>query len=131
MGPSADELIRSTVAASSLLVKYGTAVDNLSAYEKLNGQAAVPTGDAAPGLPPVPASTSSSSGNSQADIDAEARRIEEEILGRPSSRSSSPKSFPAPPAPVPAPQSSPQPSPQDGMFGGDIAGALGGALGGG
>ena len=128
MGPSTDELIKSTVAASSLLGKYGTAVDNLSAYEKLNGKAAAATGDAAPGLPPVPSSgDSGGSGASQADIDAEARRIEEEILGRPSSRSSSPEPFPAPPAPpAPAPQS----SQQDGMFG-DIAGALGGALGGG
>lgn len=131
MGPSTDELIKSTVAASSLLVKYGTAVDNLSAYEKLNGKAAAATGAAAPGLPPVPSSggsgDSGGSGASQADIDAEARRIEEEILGRPSSRSSSPEPFPAPPAPpAPAPQS----SQQDGMFG-DIAGALGGALGGG
>jgi DNA helicase HerA-like ATPase len=135
MGPSTDELIQSTVAASSLLVKYGTAVDSLSAYEKLTGQAAAPTGDAAPGLPPVPSSSGASgaSGASPADIDAEARRIEEEILGRPSSRSSSPESFPAPsapPAPAPSRQSPPQPSPQDGMFG-DIAGALGGALGGG
>ncbi|MCM0616439.1 MULTISPECIES: helicase HerA-like domain-containing protein [unclassified Paenarthrobacter] len=128
MGPSTDELIKSTVAASPLLGKYGTAVDNLSAYEKLNGKAAAATGAAAPGLPPVPSSGSSGgSGGSQADIDAEARRIEEEILGRPSSRSSSPEPFPAPPAPpAPAPQS----SQQDGMFG-DIAGALGGALGGG
>ncbi|BCW64785.1 helicase HerA-like domain-containing protein [Arthrobacter sp. StoSoilB22] len=128
MGPSTDELIKSTVAASSLLGKYGTAVDNLSAYEKLNGKAAAATGDAAPGLPPVPSSGGSGgSGASQADIDAEARRIEEEILGRPSSRSSSPEPFPAPPAPpAPAPQS----SQQDGMFG-DIAGALSGALGGG
>lgn len=131
MGPSTDELIKSTVAASPLLGKYGTAVDNLSAYEKLNGKAAAATGAAAPGLPPVPSSggsgDSGGSGASQADIDAEARRIEEEILGRPSSRSSSPEPFPAPPAPpAPAPQS----SQQDGMFG-DIAGALGGALGGG
>src|SRR4051794_3952646 len=58
MGPSADDLIRSTFASSSLLVKYGTAVDNVSAYEKLTGNAAPSTGDAAPGLPPVPASAS-------------------------------------------------------------------------
>jgi hypothetical protein len=124
MGPSTDDLVRSTVAASSLLGKYGTAVDNVSAYEKLTGNAAAPTGDAAPGLPPVPASTS---GTSQSEIDAEARRIEEEILGRPSSRSSTPEPYPAPPAPAPVPAPSSQ---QEGMFG-DIAGALGGALGGG
>jgi len=131
MGPSTDELIKSTIAASSLLAKYGTAVDNVSAYEKLNDQAAAPTGDAAPGLPPTPSSMGS--GTSQADIDAEARRIEEEILGRPSSRpaSSPAESFPAPPAPLPVPRQASQQTSQDsGMFG-DIAGALGGALGGG
>ncbi|MFJ5958148.1 helicase HerA-like domain-containing protein [Paenarthrobacter sp. NPDC092416] len=137
MGPSTDDLVRSTVAASALLVKYGTAVDNLSAFEKLNGNSAAPTGDAAPGLPPVPGSLSvpgnvpgggsipSSIPSSQSDVDAEARRIEEEILGRPSSRPApTPESFPAPSAPAPAPQ-------QDGGMFGDIAGALGGALGGG
>ena len=36
MGPSADELIKSTVAGSALLPKYGTAVDNVSAYEKIS-----------------------------------------------------------------------------------------------
>ncbi len=84
MGPSTDELIQNTVAGSALLAKYGTAVDNISAYEKLTGKGAAPTGDAAPGRPPVPGSAGGST--SQADVDAEARRIEEEILGRPSSR---------------------------------------------
>ncbi|MFJ4030108.1 helicase HerA-like domain-containing protein [Paenarthrobacter sp. NPDC089989] len=127
MGPSADDLVRSTVAASSLLAKYGTAVDNVSAYEKLSGAAPVPTGSAAPGQPPVPGSHGSS-GASPADIDAEARRIEEEILGRPSSRPApAPSSYPAPSAPAPVPA----PAPSDpGVFG-DLAGALGGALGGG
>ncbi|OFI36720.1 ATPase [Arthrobacter sp. SW1] len=124
MGPSAEELVRSTVGSSSLLVKYGTAVDNLSAYEKLNGQAAAPTGDAAPGQPPVPASSDPNV------IDAEARRIEEEILGRPSSRPA-PQAPPAdlPPAPAPVPQGSGGQNDGGGL--GDIAGALGGALGGG
>ena len=36
MGPSADALISSTVAGSALLPKYGTAVDNVSAYEKIS-----------------------------------------------------------------------------------------------
>ena len=39
MGPSADALISSTVAGSALLPKYGTAVDNVSAYEKIAGKA--------------------------------------------------------------------------------------------
>ena len=38
MGPSADALISSTVAGSALLPKYGTAVDNVSAYEKITAQ---------------------------------------------------------------------------------------------
>ena len=40
MGPSTDALISSTVAASALLPKYGTAVDNVSAYEKITGEGA-------------------------------------------------------------------------------------------
>ncbi|WP_205571703.1 helicase HerA-like domain-containing protein [Arthrobacter celericrescens] len=136
MGPSAEDLVRSTVASSSLLVKYGTAVDNLSAYEKLSGRAAAPTGDAAPGQPPVPASSNPNV------IDAEARRIEEEILGRPSSRPApqAPAGFPQvppadfPPAPVPEPRRSGTRNSgaqdDDGQLG-DLAGVLGGALGGG
>ncbi|MGW9415796.1 helicase HerA-like domain-containing protein [Arthrobacter cupressi] len=134
MGPSSSELVRSTVASSALLVKYGTAVDNLSAYEKLSGKAAASTGAAAPGLPPVPGSTTAY------DIDAEARRIEEEILGRPSSRPA-PQAPPleVPPAPAPEPRrSGPRSSgarssgtQHDGGGLGDLTGALGGALGGG
>lgn len=140
MGPSSDELVKSTVAGSALLAKYGTSVDNVSAYEKLTGKAAAPTGAAAPGEPPVPGAP-----RSQADVDAEARRIEEEILGRPSSR----------PAPSPVPSATPEsgdsgrspsapraprtrasraperPAPAGGDLAGDLAGALGGALGGG
>ncbi|UVJ39304.1 DUF853 domain-containing protein [Arthrobacter sp. CJ23] len=124
MGPSTDELIRSSIAASPLLGKYGTAVDNVSAYEKLKGQGAAPTGEAAPGQPPVPGSADQNTVDQNA-VDADARRIEEEILGRPSSR---PASQPLPEMPAP-----PAPAPQQdggGMFG-DIAGTLGGALGGG
>ncbi|BAS11463.1 uncharacterized protein YjgR [Arthrobacter sp. Hiyo4] len=51
MGPSTEELIKSTVGGSALLAKYGTAVDNVSAYEKLTGKGAAPTGGAAPGEP--------------------------------------------------------------------------------
>jgi len=126
MGPSAEDLVRSTVASSALLVKYGTAVDNVSAYEKLSGHAASSTGAAAPGLPPVPASTSAY------DVDAEARRIEEEILGRPSSRPG-PQLPPVdiPPAPAPVPEARRSGTQDDGGGLGDLAGTLGGALGGG
>jgi len=149
MGPSAEALVRSTVAGSALLGKYGTAVDNPSAYEKLNGKAAAPTGPAA-SEPAGGASAGAPTAPGAYDVDAEARRIEEEILGRPSSR--------PPQAPVPAPEdsdvqygtpdysepreskprakaprtrkpSSPQPEP-GGMMG-DLGGVLGGALGGG
>jgi DNA helicase HerA-like ATPase len=138
MGPSADELVKSTVAGSALLAKYGTAVDNMSAYEKISGKSAAPTGAAAPGQPPTPSTGvfvpnspvpgSPGPGNmDQAAVDADARRIEEEILGRPSSR----------PAPAPErPRSTgrtarPVPQESGGGMVGDLAGALGGALGGG
>ena len=122
MGPSDDALISSTVAGSALLGKYGTAVDNISAYEKLAGRAAAPTGPAA-GSPTGPGP---GTGLDRDADDADARRIEEEILGRPSSRS----------APTSEPDGAPQrraPRPQEsgGGMAGDLAGALGGALGGG
>ena len=53
MGPSADALISSTVAGSALLPKYGAAVDNVSAYEKISGKAAADSGAA--GLRPAAA----------------------------------------------------------------------------
>ncbi|TQJ34335.1 helicase HerA-like domain-containing protein [Arthrobacter sp. SLBN-122] len=146
MGPSDESLVRSTVAGSALLGKYGTEVDNPSAYEKLTGKAAASTG---------PAAASPAAGASKTpggyDVDAEARRIEEEILGRPSSR---PAPDPAPqdpepqysepddvePAPskprakaprAPRTRQSREPQPQPGGMMGDLGGVLGGALGGG
>ncbi|MBT2532569.1 DUF853 family protein [Arthrobacter sp. ISL-48] len=135
MGPSADELVKSTVAGSALLAKYGTAVDNVSAYEELRGKAAAPTGPAAPGGPPVPGSAS------EAHVDAEARRIEEEILGRPSSRPTQTSSPDAAWSDAASGDTSPsrsgrtrrppkQPAPAAGGMMDDLAGALGGALGG-
>ncbi|WP_181038457.1 helicase HerA-like domain-containing protein [Arthrobacter sp. ZGTC131] len=125
MGPSADELIKSTVAGSALLTKYGTAVDNVSAYEKLSGKAAASTGAAAPGQPPAPSAEVFVPGSLDTQgVDADARRIEEEILGRPSSRPASERREPSPPAPRSAP-------PAGGGMTEDITGALGGALGGG
>lgn len=125
MGPSADELIKSTVANSALLAKYGTAVDNISAYEKLSGKAAASTGAAAPGQPPVPSAGVFVPGSLDTQaVDADARRIEEEILGRPSSRPAPERREPSAPAPRSAP-------PAGGGMMDDITGALGGALGGG
>jgi DNA helicase HerA-like ATPase len=140
MGPSPEALVKSTVAGSALLAKYGTAVDNVSAYEKLTGKPAVSTGAAAPGLPPVPGgSPAPGTSTSPADVDAEARRIEEEILGRPSSRAPSPAPDSAPEGgfDAPAPRAGRKPrapersAPAGGDMMGDLAGALGGALGGG
>ncbi|GAA4369323.1 helicase HerA-like domain-containing protein [Paeniglutamicibacter cryotolerans] len=91
MGPSAPDTIAQVLAASALMGVYGTAVDRVSAFERLNAAppVTVPTAQA-------PASTGGSvgggvpaAGQSQGDIDAEARRIEESILGRPSSLSTS------------------------------------------
>ena len=65
MGPSSDALISSTVAGSALLPKYGTAVDNVSAYEKITGKpgtAGTPAEQLAerPGEGPAAAGTSES-----------------------------------------------------------------------
>ncbi|MGN7199521.1 helicase HerA-like domain-containing protein [Arthrobacter sp. SAFR-044] len=150
MGPSEDALVRSTVAGSALLGKYGTAVDNPSAYEKLTGKAAASTGPAAPEPDRAPATPSAPGAPGAYDVDAEARRIEEEILGRPSSR---PAQAPEPqysepqydePRASEARESKPrakatrtrqpqpqQPEPQPGGMMGDLGGVLGGALGGG
>ena len=100
---------------------------NVSAYEKLTGKAAASTGAAAPGQPPTPSPEVFVPGSPDPTaIDDEARRIEEEILGRPSSRQPSNRqadggSVPPPPARRQAPQSG-------GMMD-DITGALGGVLG--
>ncbi|MFP5313721.1 MAG: helicase HerA-like domain-containing protein, partial [Actinomycetes bacterium] len=159
MGPSEEALVRSTVAASALLGKYGTAVDNVSAYEKLTGKTAASTGPAveAPGGAPTEAPSTPAA----YDVDAEARRIEEEILGRPSSRPAQaqgpvpqegmepqediqystrdygeprePKarSSKAPSTKAPRARQPRQPEPQQGGMMGDLGGVLGGALGGG
>jgi hypothetical protein len=126
------------VAGSALLGKYGTAVDNPSAYEKLTGKAAAPTGPAAPGRPPVPGAGAPGGGApgggpdrgsaGGSDLDAEARRIEEEILGRPSSRPAPTRQSPDR-ARVEAPRTTRQGT-GDGMMG-DLGGVLEGALGGG
>ncbi|TLM83148.1 helicase HerA-like domain-containing protein [Pseudarthrobacter sp. NamE5] len=121
MGPSDPSVVRSTVAASALLPKYGTAVDNPSAYEKLSGKPSASTGPAVTAEPPVPAAGETS------DIDEEARRIEEEILGRPSSRpAAGQEKRRRPQAGKPGPSRSSAGGPM-----GDLGGVLGGALGGG
>jgi DNA helicase HerA-like ATPase len=135
MGPSTDALISSTVAASALLPKYGTAVDNISAYEKITAEGgdytgAAPTGPAAGTAHQggAPGGTGQGGGLDPNAVDAEARRIEEEILGRPSSR---PAPAPGTPEHGQTPERrAPRPAqPTDGGgIGGDLAGALGGGL---
>ncbi|NJC23525.1 hypothetical protein BJ994_002601 [Arthrobacter pigmenti] len=107
MGPSPATVVEGIVAASPLLAEYGTPIDSHSAYEKLSGSrdsGPVPRTTTTSG---PRAGTDRSAGTdegagseqdpgrgapserrapSQAEIDAEARRIEEEILGRPSMR---------------------------------------------
>jgi hypothetical protein len=115
--------VQAIVDGSSLMPVYGPAVDSRSAFEKLTG-APVPAGSGssagsspasttADGPPPQPTTPPS-----PADIDAEARRIEETILGRPSTRPASPAP-PAPdsqePGPAPGPDNAPprQPGPRN------------------
>jgi hypothetical protein len=113
IGPSPATTVDRIVQESPLLPVYAPAVDSHSAFEKLSG-APAPTQDGGPGSPKVPSGTDT--GNStngtgtvggsvprtQADIDADARRIEEAILGRPSSR-------PATRTPAPLPDLRPMP----------------------
>ena len=134
MGPSDEALVRSTVAGSALLGKYGTAVDNPSAYEKLTGKTAAPTG---------PRGSRWNAGwdfRSRTTSTPRPRRIEEEILGRPSSRPSRtssgsddaaerPGSCPGS-AGTPCTRAPSQSRPGGGIMG-DLGGVLGGALGGG
>ncbi|MFJ5861360.1 helicase HerA-like domain-containing protein [Pseudarthrobacter sp. NPDC092439] len=117
MGPSGAGVVSGIVNGSALLARYGEAVDNQSAYEKLSGQGA------GAGAAQDPATEDSAA---DMDVDAEARRIEEDILGRPSSR----------PAPggrtVPARDSTPRsPSGADRSSADGLGGVFGDALGGG
>ncbi|GAA1868384.1 DUF853 family protein [Paeniglutamicibacter psychrophenolicus] len=84
MGPSAPETVSGIIGTSALMQVYGTAVDRESAYEKLTTGAATPTAAQVPTGGSVAARVPGP-GQSQADIDAAAREIEESILGRPSS----------------------------------------------
>jgi uncharacterized protein len=114
IGPSPADTVDRIVQESPLLPLYAPAVDSHSAFEKLNGIPA-PTHDGGSGgsgkatgseAMGTDARESSAPGISvprtQADIDAEARRIEESILGRPSSR-------PATRTPAPPPDWRPMP----------------------
>ncbi|GAA2547396.1 hypothetical protein HD598_001947 [Neomicrococcus aestuarii] len=114
MGASESGVVTAAVQASPLLNEYGTAVDRESAFEKLSGApaAGVPsTGGSAQGSSDGTTTQGSvpqgSPAGAEQDIHAEARRIEEEILGRPANVPANGSS-----APESAPQSAPQEAPE-------------------
>ena len=120
MGPSEPSVMDGIVQGSALFAPYGTEQDRVSAAERLAG---VPDGGAPAGAP-APAGTVSTGGSvgaqqpgagqSQADIDAEARRIEAEILGHeiPSAPAQRQTADPAPQAERPAARQKADPAPQ-------------------
>lgn len=120
MGPSDGNVVQGIVAGSTLLARYGAAVDSRSAYEKLSAGAGRPEGQDA-----GPDAGQGTGQGTPVDVDAEARRIEEEILARPSSSRPTPAPGPEAPRRAPAGTRSGE-SPAD-----DIGAVLGGALGGG
>ena len=126
MGPSTDELIGSTIAASPLLPKYGTAVDNISAYEKLSGKGDRTRhrrGRARSSLRYLPPLTTMP----WTPKPAGSRKRSLAVPAAVPLPGSTPEEWP------PAPAHAPAPAPQQdggGMMG-DLAGVLGGALGGG
>lgn len=117
IGPADASVVSGIIAASALAVRYSTALDRDSAHEMLTGQpAAAQPAPAQPAAQPAnqpgtpePASASSQGGPAtSADIDEEARRIAESILGKPTTVPAS--DFPMPdyqqgPEPEPAPRS--------------------------
>lgn len=110
MGPSPAGVVEDIVKSSPLLADYGTPIDSHSAFEKLSGQAEAETPTTTTAAPPSTADEPPAAGRlpTQAEIDADARRIEEEILGRPSNRPpSARREQPAPDSgtnPPPAPR---------------------------
>lgn len=117
IGPADASVVSGIIAASALAARYSTALDRDSAHEMLTGQpAAAQPAPAQPAAQPAnqpgtpePASASSQGGPAtSADIDEEARRIAESILGKPTTVPAS--DFPMPdyqqgPEPEPAPRS--------------------------
>ncbi len=117
IGPADASVVSGIIAASALAARYSTALDRDSAHEMLTGQpAAAQPAQAQPAAQPAnqpgtpePASAGSQGGPAtSADIDEEARRIAESILGKPTTVPAS--DFPMPdyqqgPEPVPAPRS--------------------------
>ena len=94
IGPADAEVCAGIIAASTLAAKYSTAIDRDSAHEALNGAQQTPA--TASAEKPVSASGG-------ADVDEEARRIAESILGKPTTV---PASDPLPQYQEPAPAES-------------------------
>lgn len=78
IGPAAPETQAALIQSSVLAPKYGTAVDRRSAMEMLSGETA-PDAQAPTEAPPGAANSSGPQ-----DVDAEAQRIADSILGKPS-----------------------------------------------
>ncbi len=102
IGPADASIVSTLIAQSSLASTYSSAVDRDSAHEILTGQAAATTSQ--PAQPPVQpqapepvAPSTSTQPSSGAQIDEEARRIAESILGKPTTVPAS--DFPMPDAP--------------------------------
>ena len=135
MGASDAAVVDGIVAASPLLPKYKDRVDNPSAFEKLAsaptvapsagsgaaGAGAAGTGGAAPNSGGAPVG----GGTSLSDTDAEARRIEEEILGRPSTRPAPAPTRSAPPRSAPPVNSAPRSQSSNSDFGAQLANMAG------
>lgn len=135
MGASDAAVVDGIVAASPLLPKYKDRVDNPSAFEKLAsaptvapsagsgaaGAGAAGTGGAAPNSGGAPVG----GGTSLSDTDAEARRIEEEILGRPSTRPAPAPTRSAPTRSAPPVNSAPRSQSSNSDFGAQLANMAG------
>lgn len=111
MGASDAAAVDAAVAASSLLATYGTAADRESAFERLQATGGAGGAGSAPAAPSTggaaapsgePAASGSAPGG-PLDLDAEARRIEEQILGRPAAGA------PSSQAPAPSPEEREEP----------------------
>lgn len=73
MGASSDAVVKAVVAASALLATYGTAVDPVSAFEKLEASAAAPAPATGPAVgtplpPPPPISLPAPKANANNDV---------------------------------------------------------------
>ncbi|WP_456152246.1 helicase HerA-like domain-containing protein [Glutamicibacter protophormiae] len=109
IGPADAPVVSGIIAASTLAARYSTALERDSAHELLTGKPAagqpVDAPSAAQPRTPEPAAPGSpGSASSSAEIDEEARRIAESILGKPTT-------VPASDFPMPDYRQAPEPDP--------------------